>query len=40
LVELNVGDNEINHDGIIGVTSVLNWSNNQLKSINLEKPVY
>ena len=30
LIELNLGNNEINHDGIIGITSVLNWNNDTL----------
>lgn len=30
LLELNLANNGINHDGIIGITSVLNWNNNSL----------
>ncbi len=30
LLELNLGNNGINHDGIIGITSVLNWNNSTL----------
>jgi len=30
LIELNLANNEINHDGIIGITSVLNWNNDTL----------
>jgi Ran GTPase-activating protein (RanGAP) involved in mRNA processing and transport len=40
LYELNLGDNEINHDGIIAVTSVLNWNNQTLGILNLDKPYY
>jgi len=37
---LNLADNEINHDGMIGITSVLNWNNNTLVVLNVDKPVY
>ena len=40
LLELNLGDNEINHDGMIGITSILNWSNNTLVVLNTDKPTY
>jgi len=40
LLELNLADNEINHDGMIGITSILNWSNNTLTILNVDKPVY
>jgi len=40
LVELNLADNDINHDGIIGITSVLNWNNNTLLVLNVDKPDY
>jgi hypothetical protein len=31
LRELNLGENKINHDGIIALTSVLNWNNDTLE---------
>jgi hypothetical protein len=34
LRELNLGENKINHDGIIALTSVLNWNNDTLE-VNL-----
>lgn len=40
LRELNLAENEINHDGIIALTSVLNWNNGYLKILNLDAPVY
>lgn len=40
LIELNLADNEINHDGMIGITSVMNWNNNTLQILNVDKPVY
>jgi len=30
LLKLDIGNNSIDHDGIIGITSVLNSSNNTL----------
>ena len=33
LRELNLGENKINHDGIIALTSVLNWNNDTLEVI-------
>lgn len=30
LLELNLGNNGIDHDGIIGLTSILNWKNQKL----------
>lgn len=40
LTELNLAENEITHDGIIALTSVLNWNNGVLKILNLDAPVY
>lgn len=40
LVELNLANNGINHDGIIGITSVLNWNNNTLQVLNVNDPYY
>ena len=40
LTELNLGNNGINHDGIIGITSVLNWNNSTLTNLNIDDPVY
>ena len=37
---VNLAENEINHDGIIALTSVLNWNNGYLKILNLGAPVY
>jgi len=37
---VNLSENEINHDGIIALTSVLNWNNNFLKVLNLDTPIY
>lgn len=30
LCELNLGNNSIDHDGMIAITSILNWKNNTL----------
>ena len=38
LVELNIGNNEINIDGIIAITSVLNWNNTTLAVLNIDNP--
>lgn len=40
LLSLNLGNNKIDHDGIIGILSVLNSSNYTLEELNLENPVY
>jgi hypothetical protein len=40
IIKVNLAENEINHDGIIALTSVLNWNNNYLKVLNLDSPVY
>ena len=40
LLELNLGNNDINHDGIIGILSVLNCSNDKLEVLNINKPYY
>lgn len=40
LLELNLSNNDINMDGIIGITSILNWNNNTLLTLNLDNPVY
>jgi hypothetical protein len=37
---VNLAENEINHDGIIALTSVLNWNNGFLKILNLDAPEY
>jgi len=40
LEELNLANNEINADGMIVLTSVLNWNNNTLRSLNVDNPYY
>ena len=35
-----LGNNKIDHDGIIGILSVLNSSNYTLEELNIENPVY
>ena len=40
LLELNLGNNEIDHDGMIGISSVLNCSNYTLEVLNIENPRY
>lgn len=40
LEELNLGDNELDIDGVICVTSVLNWNNSSLRALNLDCPDY
>ena len=40
LVELNLGNNDITHDGMIGITSVLNFKNNTLAVLNIDRPTY
>jgi len=40
LLELNLGNNDINHDGIIGILSVLNCSNFTLEVLNIDNPSY
>ena len=40
LIELNLSNNGIDHDGIIAITSVLNWNNNTLQVLNVSDPVY
>ena len=40
LLSLNLGNNKIDHDGIIGILSVLNSSNYTLEELNFENPVY
>lgn len=40
LLSLDLGNNKIDHDGIIGILSVLNSSNYTLESLNIENPVY
>jgi hypothetical protein len=40
LLELNLGNNKIDHDGIIGILSVLNSSNYTLECLNIDNPVY
>lgn len=40
LEELNLGDNGLDIDGVICVTSVLNWNNSSLRSLNLDCPDY
>ena len=39
LLELNLGNNKIDHDGI-GILSVLNSSNYTLECLNIDNPVY
>ena len=40
LVSLSLGNNKIDHDGIIGILSVLNSSNFTLTELNIDNPVY
>ena len=40
LLSLNLGNNKIDHDGIIGILSVLNSSNFTLEELNIDNPVY
>lgn len=40
LVSLNLGNNKIDHDGVIGILSVLNSSNYTLEELNIDNPVY
>jgi len=40
LISLNLGNNKIDHDGIIGILSVLNSSNYTLEELNIDNPVY
>jgi len=40
LLSLNLGNNKIDHDGIIGILSVLNCSNYTLEELNIDNPVY
>ena len=40
LVSLSLGNNKFDHDGIIGVLSVLNSSNFTLQEVNIDNPVY
>lgn len=37
---MNIANNGIDIDGVICVTSVLNWNNNSLKVLNLDNPSY
>ena len=39
-LDILIGNNEINHDGMIGITSVLNWNNNTLLVLNLDNAFY
>ena len=38
--ELNLNNNDIDADGVIAITSVLNFNNRNLVAISLNKPVY
>jgi len=40
LLSLNLADNKIDHDGIIGILSVLNSSNYTLEELSLDNPNY
>lgn len=40
LESLSLGNNKIDHDGIIGILSVLNNSNYTLRELNIDNPVY
>ena len=40
LLSLNLGNNKIDHDGVIGILSVLNSSNYNLEELNIDNPVY
>jgi hypothetical protein len=37
---LNLGESGLDIDGVICVTSVLNWNNASLRSLNLDAPEY
>jgi len=37
---LNIANNNIDIDGVICITSVLNWNNNSLRILNLDNPKY
>jgi len=38
--EINLKNNQIDADGVIAITSVLNFNNRNIISINLDNPVY
>lgn len=38
--ELNLNNNDIDADGVIAITSVLNFNNRNLVAISLNKPAY
>lgn len=40
IVELDLGDNEIDHDGVIDLTTTLNETNNTLEILNADKPLF
>jgi len=40
LIELDVGNNQINHDGIIAITTALNKANFTLETLNIENPTF
>lgn len=40
LEELNLGDTGLDIDGVICVTSVLNWNNSSLRALSLDSPEY
>jgi hypothetical protein len=40
LLSLSIADNRVDHDGIIGILSVLNSSNYTLEELNLDNPLY
>jgi hypothetical protein len=40
MMSMNLGNNKIEHDGIIGILSVLNSSNYTLEELNIDNPVY
>lgn len=40
LIELDVGNNQINHDGIIAITTALNRANFTLETLNIENPTF
>jgi hypothetical protein len=37
---MDLGDNEIDHDGVIHLTTTLNQTNNTLEVLNLDKPLF
>ena len=40
LLSLHLGDTKMDHDGVIGILSVLNSSNYTLEELNLDNPTF